>query len=912
MATKMLIDATHTEETRVAVVNNELLEEFDFETSTKKQNKGNIYLAKVTRVEPSLQAAFVDYGGDRQGFLAFSEIHPDYYQIPIDDRRTQTPEQKREIEPNSEVDNEFEDADDGQDKDAPSFAEEADSGEIKRPTAPTKYYRIQEVIKRRQILLVQVNKEERGTKGAALTTYISLPGRYCVLMPNTSRGGGVSRKIESLEARKRLRSLVSDLNVPEGMAIIVRTAGQERTKSEIKRDFDYLLRLWETIRDSTLKSIAPALIYEEANLIKRSIRDLYRSNFDGILVQGEDGYRIAKSFMRMMMPSRAKLVQPYREEVSLFHQYKIEDQLDLMHSPRVSLPSGGYLVINATEALVAIDVNSGRATREWSIEETALKTNLESAEEIARQLKLRDLAGLVVIDFIDMEEMKNNRSVERRLKESFEPDRARIQMGRISPFGLLEFSRQRLRPSLLEVSSHTCPHCLGNGRVRSSESLVMQALRVLEHEGLNGCKGKISVSLPTEAAMYLLNNKRHSLQHLESRYGMQVLVVEEKEPGPVEVKVGQATMDGSPTSDGNTSVVDRKPNGGAARSLEDQARNRHSSVAPSQKESPKTIVPEPTEGIESDKPSGADSSKKQAEGTRGRPRRRGRRGGKRRSPRSQDTESVHTDKTGKSDDSNTNVANAVASEETRQESDPNAVSQAPSAGGENESSSASNNLKNGQKNTAEEGKGQHVTRGRIGARGKKRSVSNKVKETSVDSQDSLSADQDVAPTSPKISPRSQIAKVSEKGGDEPRQSKRRTGGSRKRVSNAKKQMNALDTETDTKGASKEDSSISAHTDIKSGDAPSTGSSEGAVFPKEKRPAATSDAINDNEEKGSRARVSKIGKKSPLRKMEEVISSGEQESSRAAPASLPENRVKNEDEPTPIQARRRGWWRRISS
>ncbi|SVD29401.1 uncharacterized protein METZ01_LOCUS382255, partial [marine metagenome] len=296
-------------------------------------------------------------------------------------------------------------------------------------------YRIQEVIKRRQILLVQVNKEERGTKGAALTTYISLPGRYCVLMPNTSRGGGVSRKIESLEARKRLRSLVSDLNVPEGMAIIVRTAGQERTKSEIKRDFDYLLRLWETIRDSTLKSMAPALIYEEANLIKRSIRDLYRPNFDGILVQGEDGYRTAKSFMRMMMPSRAKLVQPYREEISLFHQYKIEDQLDLMHSPRVSLPSGGYLVINATEALVAIDVNSGSATRERSIEETALKTNLESAEAIARQLKLRDLAGLVVIDFIDMEEMRNNRSVERRLKESFASDRARIQMGKISPFG---------------------------------------------------------------------------------------------------------------------------------------------------------------------------------------------------------------------------------------------------------------------------------------------------------------------------------------------------------------------------------------------------------------------------------------------------------------------------------------------
>ena len=406
MATKMLIDATHTEGTRVAVVRDEFLEEFEFETSTKKQNKGNIYLAKVTRVEPSLQAAFVDYGGARHGFLAFNEIHPDYYQIPIDDRRALIASQKTAAKLRPDVADDLEVNQD--DKAGGLVATEkgtADegNGDLKSQTGATKHYRIQEVIKRRQILLVQVNKEERGTKGAALTTYISLPGRYCVLMPNTTRGGGVSRKIESGDARKRLRTMVSELNVSEGMAVIVRTAGQERNKAEIKRDFDYLLRLWEMIRESTLKSIAPELIYEEANLIKRSIRDLYRSDFDGILVHGEDGYRTAKTFMRMMMPSRAKLVQPYRDQISLFHHYKIEDQLDLMHSPLVKLPSGGYLVINVTEALVAIDVNSGSATRERSIEETAFKTNLEAAEQTARQLRLRDLAGLIVIDFIDME-----------------------------------------------------------------------------------------------------------------------------------------------------------------------------------------------------------------------------------------------------------------------------------------------------------------------------------------------------------------------------------------------------------------------------------------------------------------------------------------------------------------------------
>ena len=652
MATKMLIDATHTEETRVAVVNDELLEEFDFETSTKKQNKGNIYLAKVTRVEPSLQAAFVDYGGDRQGFLAFSEIHPDYYQIPIDDRRAVIAAQKAAAEIDSDADDEI---GVGQTDEAGTSAVGEEGGtsvddaanEAKRPTRATKHYRIQEVIKRRQILLVQVNKEERGTKGAALTTYISLPGRYCVLMPNTARGGGVSRKIDSGETRRRLRSVVGELNVPDGMAVIVRTAGQERNKAEIKRDFDYLLRLWESVRESTLKSIAPSLIYEEANLIKRSIRDLYRSEFSGILVQGEDGYRTAKAFMRMMMPSRAKLVQPYRNEVSLFHQYKIEDQLDLMHSPVVRLSSGGYLVINVTEALVAVDVNSGSATRERSIEETAVKTNLEAAEEIARQLKLRDLAGLIVVDFIDMEENRNNRSVERRLRDSFALDRARTQMGRISTFGLMEFTRQRLRPSLLEASSHICPHCIGSGRVRSSESLVMQALRAIEQAGLDGGAGDVTVSLPPEAAMYLLNNKRQSLHDIESRYEMQLRVIGETVVGPVEVRVDRVTPERAPETTTKTATPRKtttpRKNEKSTRSRRPERRAKHRDD--SSEESRQDVVEE----VEATVSAGSKKVEKQgdvSDGTdnvpRSRSRRRGRRGGRRRGPRAREAGSSGT------------------------------------------------------------------------------------------------------------------------------------------------------------------------------------------------------------------------------------------------------------------------------
>src|SRR6266852_901520 len=655
MAKRMLIDAAHPEETRVVVLSGHRLDEFDFETSTKKQIKGNIYLAKVTRVEPSLQAAFVEYGGNRHGFLAFNEIHSDYYRIPVSDRRPshdhshadagesavqealprghdaavageeadESPGERRigeaappesELErtvaaetrdgdrdgdivyesraaaadtegngavdaaaehpPQPDSDREYRDHADHRDHSRPreqdgnheligppelngletrveGEPEEGPRGETietvggdeieetqRTRARHYRHYKIQEVIKRRQIMLVQVTKEERGNKGAALTTFLSLAGRYCVLMPNTPRGGGVSRKITSITDRRRLKDLVSDLEVPEGMGVIVRTAGSERSKTEIKRDFEYLLRLWNEIRDLTLKSTAPALIYEEGNLIKRSIRDLYARDIDEVLVEGEEGYRTAKAFMKMLMPSHAKRVQPYRDPaIPLLHRFQVESQIDLIHSPVVQLRSGGYIVINPTEALVAIDVNSGRSTKERNIEETALRTNVEAAEEIARQVRLRDLAGLIVIDFIDMEETRHQRQVEHKVKDAMRNDRARIQIGRISAFGLLEMSRQRLRPSLLEHSTEVCPHCAGTGRVRSIESAALHALRAVEEEGVRHRASEIAVSVPPNVALYLLNQKRRTLSEIEQRYGFTVLVEADEEMHAADVEI---------------------------------------------------------------------------------------------------------------------------------------------------------------------------------------------------------------------------------------------------------------------------------------------------------------------------------------------------------------------------------------
>ena len=542
MPSRMLIDARHPEETRVVVLKGNRIEEFDYESSAKRQLKGNIYLAKVTRVEPSLQAAFVDYGGNRHGFLAFSEIHPDYYQIPLADREALLAEEaealakEQEAEEAKESDSEAEDIpaeEDGEDEengaegtpDADLLEAEQEIEEAVRPRRRVnlkRRYKIQEVIKRRQILLIQVVKEERGNKGAAVTTYLSLAGRYCVLMPNTTHGGGVSRKITNAKDRGKLKKMLADLDVPSGMGCIIRTAGMKRTKAEVRRDFEYLVRLWEDIRNLTLKSVAPTLIHEEGNLIKRAIRDLYTRDIDEILVEGDESYRAAKDIMRVLTPSHAKKVQHYKDRVPMFQHYKVESQLDALYSPVVQLKSGGYVVLNPTEALVAIDVNSGKATKEHNIEETALKTNQEAAEEIARQLRLRDMAGLVVIDFIDMEERSNNRTVERRMKEALKSDRARIQVGRISQFGLMEMSRQRLRPGLLEASSTTCPVCQGSGMVRSVESSALHVLRAIEEQGLKGKSGHIKVSVPSEVGLYIFNNKRRMLGELESAYDFKV------------------------------------------------------------------------------------------------------------------------------------------------------------------------------------------------------------------------------------------------------------------------------------------------------------------------------------------------------------------------------------------------------
>ena len=548
MTMRMLIDARHPEETRVAVVKGSRIEEFDFESAEHKQLKGNIYLAKVTRVEPSLQAAFIDYGGNRHGFLAFSEIHPDYYQIPKEDREALLREEAEHAAEEAALraaeegeygsDDTFVEArdvaesDDEDDEPAPPAEDAESAGDDnaaetlrKKRQALRRRYKIQDVIRRRQVLLVQVVKEERGNKGAALTTYLSLAGRYCVLMPNTSHGGGISRKISNGADRKRLKGIMAELNLPTTMGCIVRTAGLQRTKPEIKRDFDYLARLWDEIRERTLKSSAPALIYGDSDLIKRAIRDIYNRDIDEVVVEGDEGFRLARSFMKLLMPSHVRRVKEYADPIPLFQRNGVEDQLAGMYQPIVQLKSGGYLVINPTEALVSIDINSGRATREHNIEQTAFATNIEAAHEIARQLRLRDMAGLVVIDFIDMESNGHIRKVEKTMKDALKNDRARIQVGRISSFGLMEMSRQRLRTGVLEASTRPCPHCEGSGLMRTASSAGLSALRMLEDEAGRGRGSKILLRAGREAAIYLLNRKRAEIAEVEDRYGVMIEVV---------------------------------------------------------------------------------------------------------------------------------------------------------------------------------------------------------------------------------------------------------------------------------------------------------------------------------------------------------------------------------------------------
>ncbi len=517
MTKRILIDAEYLEETRVVVTNESDIEDFDHETTTKKQNRGNLYLAKIARVEPSLQAAFVDYGNERHGFLAFSEIHPDYFQIPIADKENLIKKEVSDIDDNDVIDENIEEAEISNNSD-----------QRQKSNSKIKFYnkyKIQEVIKKGQIVLIQVTKEERGNKGAALTTFISLAGRYCVLMTNTIRKGGISRRITHSNDRKKLRAIIESLNIPDNMAVIIRTAGSKRTKVEIKRDYNFLNKTWEKIKKNTLKSVAPALIHEENNIIKRGIRDLYTPEIEEILIQGDSAFKAAKTYMKTLIPSKIKILKEYKEKTPLLQKYDIDTKLEQIHSPIAKLKSGGYIVINQTEALVAVDVNSGKATKERNIEETALQTNKEAAEELAIQLRLRDMSGLIVVDFIDMVLSKNNRFIENILKQRLYSDRAKIQVGPISSFGLLEMSRQRLRPSIYEAEFISCPHCLGHGRVRSLESLTLKSLHDIEKQATNYSDKTLTIKIPETTAIHILNNKRRELSNIEEKRNITINIV---------------------------------------------------------------------------------------------------------------------------------------------------------------------------------------------------------------------------------------------------------------------------------------------------------------------------------------------------------------------------------------------------
>ena len=621
MTKRLLIDARQAEETRVVLLSGTRIEDFDYETENRKQLKGNVYLARVTRVEPSLQAAFVEYGGNRQGFLAFSEIHPDYYRIPIEDREALIEADSAEGD---------DDSDETGSDDSPETigGEEVDEEDI-RPKRQVKRYKIQEVISRKQIMLVQVVKEERGNKGAALTTYLSLAGRYCVLMPNNNRGGGVSRKITNIADRKRLKTVVAGLDIQAGMAVIVRTAGAKRTKTEIARDFTYLSKLWDDIRARTLESQAPCLIHEEGDLIKRSIRDLYTSEVDEVLVEGEEAYKIARNQMKVLIPSHLKKVQKYEGTNPIFQHFNVENQMNTIHNPQVTLKSGGYLVINQTEALVAIDVNSGKSTRERNIEETALKTNLEAAEELGRQLRLRDLSGLIVVDFIDMEETRNQHAVERRMKDAMRNDRARIQIGSISHFGLLEMSRQRLRLSINESISNLCPHCEGTGRVRSIDTAALQLLRSIEEEAQKGKMDELHITAHRDAVLFILNHKRSAIAEIEARFGFMVILLSDDSLIAPEYKVDRVGWQGKTQAKPQS----RQPQ---------QPRHANNNVKPDTSDSDQDEAAE-TEANAAPHPENDETGSEDGGAKR---RRRGRRGGRRRRRRNGEDGQTGDDQTG--------------------------------------------------------------------------------------------------------------------------------------------------------------------------------------------------------------------------------------------------------------------------
>lgn len=685
MTKLMAIDAAHPEETRVAVITDQQVDDFDFETKGKEQLRGNIYLAKVTRVEPSLQAAFVDYGGNRHGFLAFSEIHPDYYQLPQADREALLKEAAEEaarsesegydpdedededddgVEASTDEDDENAEADDdveaSTEEDEPGDDTEANGKDDSRPRRKTraaargrgartkrpprnsflKKYKIQEVIRRRQVMLVQVVKEERGNKGAALTTYLSLAGRYSVLMPNTPRGGGISRKISNSADRNRLKDIMKELDVPQGMGLIVRTAGAKRTKTDIKRDYDYLTKLWDTIREKTLSSIAPCLINREGSLVHRAMRDMFVKDIEEVLIEGEVAYREAKDLAKLIMPSQARKVKQWKEGTPVFVELGVEDQLDSIFSPVVQLKSGGYLVINQTEALVAIDVNSGKSTRARNIEQTALQTNLEAAAEACRQMRLRDLAGLIVIDFIDMDENKNNRAVEKTLKDCLKIDRARVQFGRISQFGLMEISRQRRRAGFLQATSDPCPSCHGTGRVRSVASAGLQLLRAIEARAAPGGLKSITVEAPTEVAMFVLNSKRDDVAALEERAGFAITVKtsETMLAGEFQIQV-EKDPDAKPSRRRGRARRSEERQGDTAAELE--------------------VVDEAEEADESGEAESAEADAIEEEPRR-KKRRRGRRGGRRRR-RPSDDQTTQADDHGESESGEAASSKALGS-----------------------------------------------------------------------------------------------------------------------------------------------------------------------------------------------------------------------------------------------------------
>ena len=877
MTKRLLIDARQAEETRVVLLSGTRIEDFDYETENRKQLKGNVYLARVTRVEPSLQAAFVEYGGNRQGFLAFSEIHPDYYRIPIEDREALIEADSAEGDDDSD-----ETGSDG----APETigGEEADEEDI-RPKRQVKRYKIQEVISRKQIMLVQVVKEERGNKGAALTTYLSLAGRYCVLMPNNNRGGGVSRKITNIADRKRLKTVVGGLDIQAGMAVIVRTAGAKRTKTEIARDFTYLSKLWDDIRARTLESQAPCLIHEEGDLIKRSIRDLYTSEVDEVLVEGEEAYKIARNQMKMLIPSHLKKVQKYEGTHPIFQHFNVEDQMDTIHSPQVTLKSGGYLVINQTEALVAIDVNSGKSTRERNIEETALKTNLEAAEELGRQLRLRDLSGLIVVDFIDMEENRNQHAVERRMKDAMRNDRARIQIGSISHFGLLEMSRQRLRLSINESISNLCPHCEGTGRVRSIDTAALQLLRSIEEEAQKGKMDELHITAHRDVVLFILNHKRSAIAEIEARFGIMVILLSDDSLIAPEYKVDRVGWQGK----AQTKQQSRQPQ---------QPRHANNNVKPDTSDPDKDEAAE-TEANAAPHPENDETGSEDGGAKR---RRRGRRGGRRRRRRNGEDGQTGDNQTGDNQTGDNQAASA-----------PNGENQAAASSTDTATDAVAANDDAAPKAKTGRGRG----RGRRVAKADPAAADNVAKDNAP--KDSATDDNKAPEAAAKPASDGSINTAAADGNGDAAAAPKKPARRRKKPANAVKADDAQKADE----AKAEDSKAEAPAKIEDSKAEAdSGAEKPAKKPaRARKPKAKADAGDKPEQDAAAAKpaakkpAGKAAKKAPAKVAD--ANNAEASANNRAPADAPAAREAISSAPQDVveigssepKSRRSGWWSR---